>query len=162
MKVGIISDTHDNITNTKKAIAKLKELKVEALIHCGDLASGFMVNILDEIGVPIYFTFGNAEGVVTQILRKAEGTQIIFNDYLGEIELGGKKIAFTHYPEFGEALACTKKYDLVCHGHTHLKKEKIIEGALVVNPGEITTVKTDGSFAVYDTETNKVEFFDLK
>ena len=37
MTIGIISDTHDNVVNVKKAADKFKEAKVEFVLHCGDI-----------------------------------------------------------------------------------------------------------------------------
>ena len=39
MKIGIISDTHDDITNTNKAIDIFEENKVEVVIHADDISS---------------------------------------------------------------------------------------------------------------------------
>ena len=36
MKIGILSDTHDDIDNVKEAIYRFKEQKVELIIHAGD------------------------------------------------------------------------------------------------------------------------------
>ena len=37
MKIAIISDTHDNLANFKKAISLIKKEKIKILIHCGDI-----------------------------------------------------------------------------------------------------------------------------
>ena len=39
MKIGIISDTHDDVDNTNKAIDIFKENDVKAVIHAGDIIS---------------------------------------------------------------------------------------------------------------------------
>ena len=36
MKIGILSDTHDDIDNVKEAIYRFKEQKVELIVHAGD------------------------------------------------------------------------------------------------------------------------------
>ena len=52
-----------------------------------------------------------------------------------KIEVDGKKIAVTHYPEPAETLAGSGAYDVVIYGHTHRAE---IRGSkpLVINPGE--------------------------
>jgi putative phosphoesterase len=167
MKIAIISDSHDNITNLKSAIAKLKTLAPDALIHCGDLSAPFMIPVLADLKVPTYYTFGNNEAEIHYTIKKAaeHGINIMrmkTGEWIGELELGGKKIAFTHYGTIATALAFTKKYDIVCHGHTHKQREERIENTLVVNPGEIHNCKSEGSFAIYDTDTDSVQFHDLK
>ena len=37
MKIAIISDTHDNLANLKKAIDWIKKEKIKIVIHCGDI-----------------------------------------------------------------------------------------------------------------------------
>jgi len=37
MKIAIVSDTHDNLANFKKAISLIKKEKIKILIHCGDI-----------------------------------------------------------------------------------------------------------------------------
>ena len=39
MKIGILSDTHDDIDNTNKAIDIFQENDVKAVIHAGDIIS---------------------------------------------------------------------------------------------------------------------------
>ncbi len=39
MRLGILSDTHDELERTRVAIALLRRAGAEALIHCGDLSS---------------------------------------------------------------------------------------------------------------------------
>lgn len=163
MKIGVISDTHDNLDNTRLVVEKLKKEKVEALIHCGDISAPFVIPILAELKVPVYVTLGNNEAELILMMAKInENENVKLMRPMGEIELGGKKIAFTHYPEFGTALAFTKKYDLVCHGHTHKTRNEVIGETLVLNPGEITNLKGNPTYAIYDTETNKAEILNLK
>jgi len=80
---------------------------------------------------------------------------------LGEVGLGGKKIAWTHFPQFAKPLAVTGKYDAVFYGHTHKKHEEKIGKTLLVNPGNIMGNPGPASFAVYDTSSDSVDFFDI-
>ena len=50
MKIGILSDTHGNISITKKCVAFFRKLKVESVFHCGDIGS-FEVAISRPMGV---------------------------------------------------------------------------------------------------------------
>lgn len=44
MKIGILSDTHDDIDNVKEAIYRFREQKVELIIHAGDFVSRALLN----------------------------------------------------------------------------------------------------------------------
>ena len=74
MKIAIISDTHDNIENTEKAIEIFKQKKVSSIIHCGDFCAPFMMIILDRAEIPIDCVFGN----IDEILRLVKETGCSF------------------------------------------------------------------------------------
>ena len=48
MRIGILSDTHDQVQRTKSAVAMLVEGGAETLIHCGDLT---IADVVDECAV---------------------------------------------------------------------------------------------------------------
>ena len=59
MRIGILSDTHDQVQRTKSAVAMLAEGGAETLIHYGDLT---IADVVDECSVlPCYFVFGNCD-----------------------------------------------------------------------------------------------------
>ena len=37
MKIAVLSDSHDNLANFKKAIFQIKKERIKFLIHCGDI-----------------------------------------------------------------------------------------------------------------------------
>ena len=162
MKIGIMSDSHDNVVNYNKAIEQLKEKKIEALIHCGDLSAPIILKRLVQLDFPVYLVPGNTNDTYTSTKMSMESTNVKFYNPFGDIELGGLKIAFIHFPELAEALAHTGKYDFVFYGHTHEKKDETIGNTRLINPGEILGFKGTPTYAVLDTETKKVEFFDLE
>ena len=47
MKIGLISDTHDNIQKTQNAIMSFKDRNVEIVIHAGDIVSPETVEVFD-------------------------------------------------------------------------------------------------------------------
>ena len=90
--------------------------------------------------------------VVNEVLLRGK----VFEES-GQIKIGGKKIAFCHFPEIGRDLAKTQKYDLVFYGHTHKPWEEKIGKTRLVNPGNIAGLFFRPSFAIYDTKTGKLE-----
>ena len=161
MKIGIISDSHDRIENTNKALALIKERGAKVLIHCGDFCAPFMMNELAKFGGEVHCVFGNIDDrFVTP--NRAKELGINFHGDIAELEFDGKKIAVNHYPKIAEGLASTGNYDLVCYGHDHTAAKKKIGNTLFLNPGGLWSRKTKTSFAIYDTETNEVEIIDLE
>jgi len=159
MKIGIISDTHDNVPNLEKALAWMNQNKIEALIHCGDLcAPGVLVNVLaPQFFKPIHMVFGNVEDFDLLPKKVADYNHIIHYGDVGEFELGGKKIGCVHYPDEAKKMAETGKYDMVFYGHSHKPWEETINNTKLVNPGTLAGLFQKATFAVYDTKTEKLE-----
>jgi len=161
MKIGIISDSHDRVENTQKALQMIKEKGASVLIHCGDFCAPFMMNELSKFEGEIHCVFGNIDDrFVTPNRAKEFG--INFHGDLAELEFDGKKLAVNHYPNLAEALASSGKYDAVFYGHNHTADKKQIGNTLLCNPGELMGWKGRVSFAIYDTEKNDVEIIDIE
>lgn len=161
MIIAVISDTHDNIDYFKKFMEKIKNKKIEAVIHCGDLIAPFMVKFLKELNLTVYLTNGNNLGDMNSLSKQIKDTKITYYPRVGEITLAGKKIAFTHFPKIADELASTGVYDYVFYGHTHEKKEGSVSKTILINPGELTNLKSKGSFVILNLSTGKYEFIDL-
>lgn len=157
MKIAILSDTHDNIWKLEEAMPHLQA--AEVVIHCGDLCSPFIVKQLGEgLGdIPVHVVWGNNDGDkrLLSVLADKAGNITIHGDF-AELELGGRKIAVTHYPEIGRGLAQGAGYDLVCYGHDHTAYEEKIGETVLLNPGEVMGLNGPRSLAHYDTETGEV------
>ena len=161
MKIAIISDTHDNLPNFKKAVDWIKKEKIKTIIHCGDIcAPGVLKEIAKKFTGKIHLVFGNVDGAqffMTKMVYENQLPNVILYGEKGEIKAGGKRIAFVHLPEFARGLAFTKKYDLVFYGHTHKPWEEKIGNCRLVNPGNLANLFYKATFAVYDTKTDNLE-----
>ncbi len=165
MKVIILSDIHDHIGNLEKIITETKD-QVGAVIFCGDLCAPFTAAVLSKFELPIYACLGNVDE--DHLMMKERGGENIHwtplaKEY-GQIELGGRKIAFCHYPKLAELLAGTGEFDAVFFGHTHNVFNQKVGETLLLNPGAVCGIKpsqgyTGASFAVYNTEINSAETF---
>ncbi len=160
MRIGIISDTHDNIINFKKAIEWMKKEKIKTVIHCGDISSPMTLKeVSQDFKGKIHLVFGNMDDkrLFEQFLSKEKIKNAIFHGQTGEIEKDHKKIAFSHFPEVAKKLALSKKYDLVFYGHTHKPWEEKINHCRLVNPGNLAGIFYRATFAVYDTKNDILE-----
>jgi putative phosphoesterase len=160
MKIAIISDSHDNMANLKKAMDWIKKEEIEVVIHCGDVcAPATLREILQEFSGKFHLVFGNVDGDrfgMAKIAFKEFPGLKIWGE-LGELEIDGKKIAFTHFPRFAQGLAAEQQYDIIFYGHDHKPWEKKIGKTRLVNPGNLAGLFYKASFAVYDTKTDKLE-----
>lgn len=159
MKIAIISDTHDNVPNLEKALAWMKENKIKALIHCGDLcAPSILVMVLGPgFHGPIHMIFGNVEDRELLPQKVKDFPQVKHYGDLGKAEFSGKRIAFVHYPDKAKELAASGKYDLVFYGHNHRPWEEKIGNTRLVNPGTLAGLFNKATFAVYNTENDNLE-----
>jgi hypothetical protein len=158
MKIAIISDTHGNVANFKKVVNWLKKEKIDTILHCGDIGDPqslkeSLINFDGEfLGV-----LGNMDKDFKIELKEYQNSRTRVMEEILETEFGGKKIAVIHKPEPAEKLAESGKYDLVFYGHTHRPWEDKIGNCRIINPGELAGQINKPTFAVYDTDTNKLE-----
>ncbi len=159
MKLAIFSDSHDNIPNTEKALDWINKEKIDFIIHCGDLAAPAMLTkvIAPKFSGEIHMVHGNVGDpkLLEEVAKDFKNVRV--HGEVGEIELDGKKIAFTHFPEKALKLAKNSELDLVFYGHTHKPWEEKIGRTKLVNPGTLAGMFYKATFAVYDTATDKLE-----
>jgi len=160
MKIAIISDTHGNEANFKKALELIKKEKVKVLIHCGDIGfPSLLKEIIGDFSGKAHLVFGNLEDryALTKIICEAGNKNVTLYGELGELEIDKVKIAFCHFPKFAKALAQSQEYDLVFYGHTHKPWEEKIGRCRLVNPGNLCGYLYKPTFALYNTKTGKLE-----
>lgn len=155
MKIGLISDTHDNLIKFKKAVKLFNSKKVELVLHAGDYIAPFTIRFLQQLKCEYLGVLGNNDGD-KEALKVKSGGRI----KKGPLRLNkaGKKILLVHALNGVDF----KNFDVVIFGHSH-KKELLRQGqALLINPGECSGWLTDkSSVAVLDTDTLSVSFFKL-
>jgi putative phosphoesterase len=162
MRIGILSDSHDNIWKLEEAIKHLAT--VDAVIHCGDLCAPFVVKRMAEglDGIPIHIVWGNNDGDPLRISQVASNySNIQLHGETAKLILNGIKIAINHYPEIALDIADSGNFDLVCYGHDHTAHQEQRGSCLLLNPGELMGMKGRSTIAIYDTVTHKVEMIDL-
>jgi len=145
MKIAVVSDTHNNMANFMKAIDWIKREDIQLILHCGDISSQETIDeAIKYFGEDIKFVKGNAD----------------FNMDLPEkmeVEIGGRKIAFVHFPNEAKKMAQSGKFNIVFYGHTHRAWDEKIGNCHMINPGELAGQFYKPTFAVYDTATGKLE-----
>ena len=136
MKIGIISDTHDDRSNVSRAIELFAQNKVEYVLHSGDLVSPFIAKMFADVR-PAQFiaVFGNNEGEKLGIKAALDGFGGEIHDACYEGEIGGKRVFMTHVPDCVEAVTASQLFDLVIYGHTHKTDFRRVGKTLVINPG---------------------------
>jgi uncharacterized protein len=170
MKIGIISDTHDNARKLLEAIDVFNKNGVELVIHCGDWVSPFMPDFCKRLNCKIISVFGNNEGDKVRFRERLikNNWNIELNDGVKELNLDGKNIAVYHGQDkkFLKGLFDSQKYEVILSGHNHVPVIENINGVLHINPGSILGVcdsklTDEYTIAIYETGDNKAEIIKL-
>ncbi|MBP3953954.1 metallophosphoesterase family protein [Gemmata sp. G18] len=137
MRLGILSDTHDELERTRHAIELLRAAGAEALIHCGDLVSPALVAALRVL--PSWFVFGNHDSdMVPHLERAAAELGVTCLGWGGVVELDGKRIGVAHghmSADVRRVLAAQPDYFL--SGHSHIASDVVSGSVRRVNPGAL-------------------------
>lgn len=141
MRLGILSDTHDQVERTRAAVGLLVQAGAEVLIHCGDITIPEVVYQLAPL--PSYFVFGNCDDDL-DALRTAIST--IGGTCLergGLIELGGLRVAVTHGHSGRELDRLEAEVpDYLFTGHTHHAQDVRRGPTRFINPGALHRAST--------------------
>ncbi|QDU90572.1 Phosphodiesterase YfcE [Pirellulimonas nuda] len=137
MRLGLISDTHGHEQLTRQAVRMLESLGVDALLHCGDIGSPEIVEMLAAWRP--YYVFGNCD-IDRQPLRDAIARWGgVCCEEFADLTLAGERVALLHSHDrqkFRQVIQ-SDSYALVCYGHTHTAAIDRHGETLVVNPGAI-------------------------
>jgi len=162
MQLAVISDTHDNLWALKAALPQLAT--ADAIVHCGDLCSPFIVKHLGEgvAGKPVHIVWGNNEGDVLLMTRvAAQLSQITLHGALAQLNFDGCRVAVNHYPDIARGLALSGLYDLVCYGHNHQALHERLGQCDLLNPGELMGLLGRRTWAMYDTALRTVTWHEV-
>jgi uncharacterized protein len=163
MKLGILSDTHNNIANTRRALELFREHGAERLIHCGDLIKPVMIE--EFVGWRVSFVYGNCD--YERVEQKRNGQAMLEDSTIGEqwIEaINGIRLAAMHGDDSRRlnALITSGAHDIVFRGHSHERLDARIGSTRVINPGALGGKKPQSrSICVLDLQTGEAKFIEL-
>jgi putative phosphoesterase len=162
MKILVMSDSHDNIWKLEAAAEHVAG--ADAVLHCGDVCSPFMIRRMGEMAgsKPVHVIWGNNDGDTYLIGKVASAfPHIILDGALARFEMAGLQIAANHYPEIGRGLAKSGDFGLVCYGHDHVPHEERVGDCLLLNPGELMGMKGHSTLAEVDTQDRSVRWIEV-
>jgi hypothetical protein len=159
MKIGILSDTHNDAPMTQRALSEFRQRGVQTLFHCGDLTSAEMVEHFQ--GFSVFFVRGNVDRQHVQSLKTAIAAQPGAH-WLGKgdtVELDGKLIAITHgdREDVFETLLNAEP-DTIFTGHTHRRRDQRSGRTRVINPGALGGVNYESrSICILDLSSDQLD-----
>jgi putative phosphoesterase len=163
MLLAVMSDTHDHIWNLRKALQIIQERKGSAIVHCGDFVAPFMLKEFNQVPIPVHGVFGNNDGDQYLLTKMSltDPSNVQLHGLMGEVALGGFKVAFSHYRAVADGLAASGQFDLVCFGHSHEVYLERREKTDLLNPGEVMGKDGSPGFYFVDTEDRTYEAVSL-
>lgn len=163
MKIGVVSDTHDNFELAEKTADFFEEKNCEKVIHCGDMICPATADLFDR-DFDFYAVRGNNDGEWSLKDSVEEFGEWMGN--IGEKNFEGLKFAVYHGTdeEIADSLTRSGKYDYVFRGHTHRKRVKEVAETIEINPGGVKLPFQDEGLhvVVMDLETEEFEFHRLE
>ena len=157
MRLGILSDTHNQSDRTRRAVEMLIGRGAEVLVHCGDFTRP---DILTACAVlPCYFVFGNNDSDNVSGLRRVAGeVGAVCLEWGGVVDLGCKRIGVTHgHMRIDVNRVLAQEPDYLFSGHSHFADDFRDGGVRRINPGALHRA---GEFtvALLDLDRDELEF----
>jgi putative phosphoesterase len=157
MRLGILSDTHDQLARTRRAVELLRAEGAAALVHCGDVTGAEIVTACAVL--PCYFVFGNNDyDNIPNLQRDMAEAGAVCLGWGGEVTLAGKRVAVTHghmHTDVRPLLAARPDYLL--SGHSHIASDRRVGPTRRINPGALHQAD-EFSVALLDLETDELRF----
>ncbi len=161
MKIGVISDTHDNLGAIQRAVSLFNKERVELVLHAGDFVAPFALLAFGGLTVPLRGVFGNCDGEKIVLLETANKLGFHLETTPTHFEIDNRKILLMHQPAEIDALVKSESYDLIIYGHLHKPEIARYGKTLVVSPGEgggwVSRAKTVALIDLADLQAEIVE-----
>jgi|TARA_Y100000310_G_scaffold338526_1_gene428382 hypothetical protein len=135
MRIGIVSDTHDNMPNVEKIIDIFNASGVERVIHTGDISRVKTLTAMSRLMAPLFGVYGNNDEERHDLERSASLHGFHFTDPPLEMVWCERSILVVHDPRDLDKYL-NGKHHLALFGHTHIKTIEFFANQLKFNPGE--------------------------
>ncbi len=135
MKIGVVSDTHNNQRNVREIVRLFNCANVAHVFHTGDITRANTLELFRDLNAPLSGVYGNNDVERIELNKIAMTCGFEFHDPPLARELNGKRIVVVHDPrDLSDEL--TSSADLALHGHTHLLRIEDSNNLTIFNPGE--------------------------
>jgi phosphoesterase, MJ0936 family len=168
VKLGIVSDTHDNYSAAEQIAATFDDRDIGTVLHCGDYVAPPLLAAFEGYDFDIHGVLGNNDGERDGLEATVDGfsEDSALHGRIAELDLDGRDICLLHGDQGIETVderAASGDYDAVCYGHFHAAEHREVDGTTILNPGaHFPTVAAEHrSVALLDTDTLAVTFLGI-
>ena len=156
MRIGVVSDTHDNLPNVRRIVELFNDADVERVVHTGDITKPKTLDLLAGLDVPLVGVFGNNDEREA-LSETADSLGIGLSEPPLELKWASRNLVVVHDPLELEGVDRTA-YDVILYGHIHRKVIDYADGQLTFNPGECAGMMPGhNSIGVLDLVTLEAE-----
>ena len=135
MKIGVVSDTHNNLKNVKKIIQIFNEKSVDRVVHTGDITTASTLSLFQELTMPLFGVFGNNDVEKSSLNEVIKGSGFTFEEASLNLSWVNRDIVVVHDPRDIDDL--DRAFQVALHGHTHLYRcDRPTGDQVIFNPGE--------------------------
>jgi putative phosphoesterase len=161
MKIGILSDTHDQTASLTRALDLLRAEGVSLLLHCGDIENADTVAAF--AGWDVHFVYGNCDWDKSGLARAMDAIGATNHKRYGHLECEGVTLGWTHGDDADllHDLIASGAYDFIFHGHTHVAGERQSGRTRILNPGAFTRV-SQKSVLILDLPAGKLQWLSVR
>jgi hypothetical protein len=158
MRIGLISDTHNEHQKVQQALAYFHQQQISVVFHAGDVTD------LPTLQLFAGFDVWLAKGNMDRDLRLRATAQELFGPgrvaAVHHLAVDGVAVALLHGDDSAtlESLIHNQIYAFVIHGHTHTPRDEAIGPTRVINPGTLVRIPT---CALLDLETGDLTWLEL-
>ncbi len=162
MRIGIISDTHNQHYPLRPALKQLRRRGIGTLLHAGDVTNVATLELLRPFDT--WIARGNMDRDPGLLQAAAEffGPQRMQMTH--DLHINGTRLALLH----GDAwqtlhdLISSQEYAYVIHGHTHIPKDDRVNATRVINPGAMGNTRWySATCAILDLSTGDMEWLEF-
>ncbi len=161
MKIGLISDSHDNLEQVRKAAELFRQRGVDQVLHAGDFISPPAIKAM--AGLPLAAVLGNNDGEKLGLAKtfdtlggRLEGECLVFDTPEGTIALYHGVT-----PAILDGLVLSGQHLAVVSGHTHKVVDRREGKTRVLNPGTAHGFGGPATVMIYDTTADEVTLITL-
>ncbi len=135
MKIGVVSDTHNNLKNVTKIVDLFNEAGIERVVHTGDITQAKTLHLMAHLDARMVGVFGNNDFERRTLEAATLRHGFHFVEPPLELLWHDRRIVVVHDPRDLAGIDANG-FDIALHGHTHSLCIERANGQLIFNPGE--------------------------
>ena len=98
MRVGVVSDTHNNLKNVRIIVELFNAEQVDRVIHTGDISQAKTLDVLAGLHAPLFGVFGNNDQEREALQDAIERHGFVFQDPPLHLDWCQRSIVVVHDP----------------------------------------------------------------